>query len=64
MWVFRFIVNNDYTASCKVDPYVNPSVILVALGASHKLAAKIAKNGRRWWHNSARGLNRISDIKQ
>ena len=35
---------------------------LLARGASNKLAAQIAKNGRRWWHNSALGLNKILTV--
>lgn len=32
------------------------------LGASVGLAARIAGNTRRWWHNSAMGLNRVMPI--
>lgn len=35
---------------------------LRALGASSDLAARIAGNSRRWWHNSALGLNRVLTI--
>lgn len=35
---------------------------LRALGASRDLAARIASNARRWWHNSALGLNRVLTI--
>jgi RNA-directed DNA polymerase len=35
---------------------------LRALGASRDLAAQIAGNSRRWWHNSALGLNRVLTI--
>jgi RNA-directed DNA polymerase len=32
------------------------------LGATADLAARIAGNGRRWWRNSAMGLNRVMPI--
>jgi len=32
------------------------------LGASADLAARIAGNARRWWHNSAMGVNRVLPI--
>ena len=35
---------------------------LRALGASGDVAAQIAGNSRRWWHNSALGLNRVLTI--
>jgi RNA-directed DNA polymerase len=35
---------------------------LRALGASRDVAAQIAGNSRRWWHNSALGLNRVLTI--
>jgi len=35
---------------------------LRALGASSDLAARIAANSRRWWHNRALGLNRVLTI--
>lgn len=35
---------------------------LRALGASRDLAAQIAGNARRWWHNSSHGLNRVLTI--
>jgi RNA-directed DNA polymerase len=35
---------------------------LRALGASSDAAAQIAGNSRRWWHNSALGLNRVLTI--
>ena len=35
---------------------------LRALGASCDVAARIAGNARRWWHNSALGLNRVLTI--
>ena len=36
---------------------------LTALGASTAVAASIAANGRRWWHNSGRHLNAVLTIK-
>ena len=35
---------------------------LRALGASVELAARIAGNAKRWWHNSNLGLNRVMSI--
>ncbi|AGU48171.1 RNA-directed DNA polymerase (reverse transcriptase) [Variovorax paradoxus B4] len=35
---------------------------LRALGASRDVAARIAANARRWWHNSAMALNRVLTI--
>lgn len=35
---------------------------LRALGACSDLAARIAGNTRRWWHNSSMGLNRVLPI--
>jgi RNA-directed DNA polymerase len=35
---------------------------LRALGASRDVAAQVAGNARRWWHNSALGLNRVLTI--
>ena len=35
---------------------------LRALGASTALAARIAGNGPRWWHNSRLGLNRVLPV--
>jgi hypothetical protein len=35
---------------------------LCTLGASHDVAARIAANARRWWHNSAMALNRVLTI--
>jgi hypothetical protein len=35
---------------------------LRALGASGDVAAQITGNSRRWWHNSALGLNRVLTI--
>jgi group II intron reverse transcriptase/maturase len=36
---------------------------LTALGASSEVAARIAANGRRWWHNSGQLLNSVLTIK-
>jgi group II intron reverse transcriptase/maturase len=35
---------------------------LRALGASVDLAARIAGNAKRWWHNSSLGLNRVMSV--
>ena len=35
---------------------------LRALGASVDLAARIAGNAKRWWHNSSLGLNRVMPV--
>jgi RNA-directed DNA polymerase len=36
---------------------------LRALGASSEHAARIAANGRRWWHNSRFELNRVLSLR-
>ena len=36
---------------------------LTALGATPKVAAGIAANGRRWWHNSGQLSNAVLTIK-
>lgn len=36
---------------------------LTALGARSEVAARIAANGRRWWHNSGQLLNSVLTIK-
>jgi RNA-directed DNA polymerase len=35
---------------------------LLALGASHTDALRVARNSRRWWHNSRFALNRVMPL--